>query len=349
VLLLRLLLTVALIAASSAALAEPARDAAEPVAAQSDRARIRHLGRIMAALAKESRADAARVDDVYGTAARGAGLLDRAALQSAIAEGAIARLPADVGRFNIAPRLAGSSPIGEKDLVYQPLYVAARPATLGLLFHVAARLPGTPLDVTSLVRHHEYQRALQRTNANARTAVPTHTLGLAFDISVLHMTPSEVEHVRDVLRHMRAEGDLFFVAETRQLVFHVVPTPARLDFYAAVYEALTSTHAPPEKWSSPDGLRFAASAPPDPDVARLEAEMRRLAAVAPPAALASLTLASTLFASVFHRRRRGGGQTTRFISVPAGIGADGFATSFKTASSSAGTRDEKRRANSATV
>jgi hypothetical protein len=67
---------------------------------------------------------------------------------------------------------------------------------------------------------------------------------VAFDISILNLSLSTATRIRDVLRQMRADGDLFFVAETRQLVFHVVPTPQRLSFYAAVFEALTALPRP---------------------------------------------------------------------------------------------------------
>ena len=147
-----------------------------------DPAAVRTIGEMMSSLARESRVDAERIEQVYGDASRRRGLRDREALERSLADGSIAPVPSDTHRFNLAPRLGGRHPIGEKDLEHQPLYVAARPATLGLLLHVAARVRSTPLEVTSLVRHHAYQRALQRTNPNARTAVPTHALGLAFDI-----------------------------------------------------------------------------------------------------------------------------------------------------------------------
>src|SRR5687767_15690465 len=39
----------------------------------------------------------------------------------------------DPMRFNLAPRLEGAHPIGEKDLDNQHSYLAARPATIGAL------------------------------------------------------------------------------------------------------------------------------------------------------------------------------------------------------------------------
>jgi hypothetical protein len=94
------------------------------------------------------------------------------------------------------------------------------------------------------VRHLEYQRLLQRTNPNARTALPVHAIGLAFDISILNVPLSTARTLRDILRRMRIDGDLFFIAETRQLVFHVVPTPQRLSFYSELFEGLVALPPP---------------------------------------------------------------------------------------------------------
>jgi hypothetical protein len=96
------------------------------------------------------------------------------------------------------------------------------------------------------VRHDAYQRSLAVSNPNARTPLPIHTFGLAFDISVLHAPLASVREIRDVLRQMRDEGDLFFVAEVRQLVFHVVVAPGRASYHAAVFDALVA--APPPLW-----------------------------------------------------------------------------------------------------
>lgn len=238
--------------------------AAAEVRAAVDPAAVRTIGEMMRSLARESRADAARIEQVYGDAARRAGLRDREALARSLADGSIAPVPSETDRFNLAPRLGGRHPIGEKDLEHQALYVAARPATLGLLLHVAARVRSTPLEVTSLVRHHEYQRALQRTNPNARTTVPTHALGLAFDVSVLHATPESAAEIRDVLRQMRDEGVLFFIAEQRQLVFHVVPAPPMMAFYEALYHGLTGV--PAATLAVRPALPLEVSRPPDPDL-----------------------------------------------------------------------------------
>jgi hypothetical protein len=191
----------------------------------------------MASMAEDSAVDAERIRHRY-TGFRV--LTDRNALSDALGLGTLAFVPGDAELFNFRPRLRGFHPIGEKDVLHQRLYVAAHPGALGCLMQVAARVRSAALDVTSLVRHAEYQRTLQRTNPNARTQLATHTLGVAFDISVLNVPLSATQEIGHVLTVMRDSGDLFFIAEQRQFVFHVVPTPERLGFYAAVFHGLTS-------------------------------------------------------------------------------------------------------------
>ena len=156
-------------------------------------------------------------------------------LESALWNGGLAPLPHDTLRFNVSPRLEGPSPIGEKDLERQVSYIAARPATIGALLEVASRVKSGAVEVTSLVRHTEYQGALRATNPNATTAVPMHTMGLAFDIALVN-TPLETAYeIRDVLIRMRNAGEILFIGERRQLVFHVVPHPQRLGHFHQVY------------------------------------------------------------------------------------------------------------------
>jgi len=208
---------------------------------------LREARAFMGTMRDESRRDAARIHELY--ARRTPPYTDRAAVAHGLVLGNVVRLPAD-SRFNIAPRLTGDNPIGEMDLAFQSLYVSAHPGALGCLIHVAWRV-GTPLvDVTSLVRHLDYQDALRRTNVNASTAFSAHTIGVAFDLSILHQSPAVRRQMRDVLRRMREDGDLLFVAEQRQLVFHVVPHPERLDFYEAVFHGMTAAPIPRFTWSS---------------------------------------------------------------------------------------------------
>jgi hypothetical protein len=223
---------------------------------------VREARAMMAELRAESRRDAERIAAAYGEGAAAFVFGDFAALTASTQEGVIRTLPVDEYRFNIRPRLTGAHPIGEKDPVHQATYVAARPATLGVLLQVASRVRSTHLEVTSLVRHQEYQRALQRTNPNARTALPAHAMGLAFDISILNVPMAAAREIRDVLRQMRDDGELFFIAETRQLVFHVVPAPRRAQFHAAAFSGLTEVPAPAWALPPPPAFRITRAAEP---------------------------------------------------------------------------------------
>lgn len=161
-------------------------------------------------------------------------------LEGALFTGGLAPLPLDP-RFNLAPRLEGAFPIGEKDLDNQVSYIAARPATIGALLAVASRVKSGPLEITSLVRHREYQGALSRTNTNANTTVPMHTMGLAFDIALVNTPIETVHEIRDVLLKMRDAGEILFIGERKQLVFHVVPHPSRLGYFTDVYTRALGT------------------------------------------------------------------------------------------------------------
>lgn len=196
---------------------------------------IRALDRMMVELGPQS----ARASKAIKTAYRphlDLLVLDRYDdLAGALWTGGLAPLPHDALRFNVAPRIEGPSPIGEKDLAHQVSYIAARPATIGALLEVASRVQSGPVEVTSLVRHTEYQGALRATNVNATTSVPMHTMGLAFDIALVNTPLETVREIRDVLVQMRNAGEILFIGERRQLVFHVVPHPSRLGHFTQVY------------------------------------------------------------------------------------------------------------------
>jgi hypothetical protein len=156
-------------------------------------------------------------------------------IETGLATQGLVPLPQDAARFNIIVRRAGANPIGEKDLARQDSYVSGRAATIGCLLDVASRIKSGPIEVTSLVRHLEYQHELGATNANAMTDVPTHALGIAFDIAMVNTPLATVLELRDVLKQMSDAGDVLVIAEREQLVFHVVPQPSRLGWYADVY------------------------------------------------------------------------------------------------------------------
>jgi hypothetical protein len=199
------------------------------------RSHARSLGRMMTAMAAQSAKDAATIRRLYRPHLTLLRLNQFDDLAGALATGGLAPLPADRARYNLLARLDGPHPIGEKDLVNQANYLAARPATIGALIIVASRVRSGPVEITSLVRHAEYQADLMVTNANASTSVPMHTMGLAFDIALVNTPLKRVQELRRVLQQMRAAGDILFIGERQQLVFHVVPHPSRLGYFTDIY------------------------------------------------------------------------------------------------------------------
>ena len=158
------------------------------------------------------------------------------AVEDALYSGGLVPLP-QPELFNLKVRTDGPAPIAEKDLTNQASYIAARPATIGALLDIASRVESGSLEITSMVRHTEYQDALRATNSNATTAVPMHTMGLAFDIALLNTPLATIYEIRDVLQKMQKDGEILFIGERRQLVFHVVPHPSRLGYFTDVYAA----------------------------------------------------------------------------------------------------------------
>jgi hypothetical protein len=196
---------------------------------------LRALDAMMTALAPESARTGAAIRLLYRDHLDLLMLEEYSELAGALENGGLVPLPDDPIRFNLAPRLEGAHPIGEKDLDNQSSYLAARPATIGALLDIASRVQSGPLEITSLVRHSDYQEALRTTNVNATTSVPMHAMGLAFDIALVNTRLETVYEVRDVLRRMQSDGDILFVGERHQLVFHVVPHPSRLGHYTDFY------------------------------------------------------------------------------------------------------------------
>jgi hypothetical protein len=196
---------------------------------------LRALDAMMAALAPESTRAGAAIRALYQDHLDLLMLDEYSELTGALDNGGLVPLPEDPMRFNLAPRLEGAHPIGEKDLDNQSSYLAARPATIGALLDIASRVQSGPLEITSLVRHSDYQEALRTTNVNATTSVPMHAMGLAFDIALVNSRLETVYEVRDVLQRMQSDGDILFVGERHQLVFHVVPHPSRLGHYTDFY------------------------------------------------------------------------------------------------------------------
>lgn len=195
------------------------------------------LQSMMADMRSESLRDARTIKSAYGPMVASAMFANRAAMEAALDTEELALVPGHTGPLNISLRLNGRHPIAEKDLDNQAMYLGARPAALGLLYEIAARVESGPIEITSLVRHLQYQRALGASNGNARTGVPTHAMGMAFDIALVNTPIARVYEIRDVLREMRDAGLLYFIGETQQLVFHVVPRPRWLGYYDALHWA----------------------------------------------------------------------------------------------------------------
>ncbi len=225
----------------AALLSGPAAAAAgdNPVSHQE---RIDALQLMMSELRPESRRAAEDIKVTFGPMVAQA-FANRSALELAIERQHVALLAEDALAYNVDPRLDGRHPIGEKDLANQQAYVGARPAALGLLYAIASRVESSPVEVTSLVRHMQYQRALAGTNGNANTEVPTHAMGLAFDIALVNTPLATAYEIRDVLREMRDAGALYFIGESQQLVFHVVPRRAWFGYFEALHWAMTNVPA----------------------------------------------------------------------------------------------------------
>jgi hypothetical protein len=198
-------------------------------------ARLPAIDQMMVELAVSSAQSAETIRRVYQEHLDLLMLREYDELAGALDNGGLVPLPAQPHHFNIVPRLDGPHPIGEKDLSNQSSYTTARAATVGALIEIASRVKSGPVEVTSLVRHSDYQEELRTTNPNAITSVPVHTMGLAVDIGLVNTPLETIYEIRDVLRRMQAQGDILFIGERRQLVFHVVPHPSRLGHFNEVY------------------------------------------------------------------------------------------------------------------
>src|SRR5688572_6325262 len=163
---------------------------------------IRAVDAMMVALSSESARSSALIRRAYHDHLELLLLAGYTDIEGALDNGGLVPLPSAPSRFNLMPRLDGPHPIGEKDLDNQTSYIAARPATIGMLLEIASRVNSGPLEITSLVRHGEYQESLRTTNANATTSVPMHTMGLAVDIALVNSSLETVGEIRDVLQKM---------------------------------------------------------------------------------------------------------------------------------------------------
>jgi hypothetical protein len=200
---------------------------------------------IVSELRRQSHADALTIKEEYRPLAEATMFEDEEALRRAIDAGELVPL-SSVDLVHLQPRLWGHSPIAERDLENQSLYVALRPPAFGMLIDISRRVTQGPVELTSAVRTTKYQRALMRGNSNANTDVPTHVMGYAIDIGLKFASEDTAKDLRRVLDEMRDAGDIYFIAERNQLTFHVVPVPSRFEHFEAVYEeALAAAQPPP--------------------------------------------------------------------------------------------------------
>lgn len=196
-------------------------------------------------LRQQSHADALTIKEEYRSMMETAMFEDLAHLRRATDAGELVAV-STVDLPHVYPRLSGPSPIAEKDIENQPLYVALRPAAMGMLIDITQRVQHGPLELTSLVRTAEYQQALMRGNGNANTDVPTHAMGYAIDIGLKFMPAGTATELRRVLEQMRANGDIYFIAEANQLTFHIVPVPSRIPNFEALYHQTVAAAAEPD-------------------------------------------------------------------------------------------------------
>lgn len=190
---------------------------------------------MMIALASDSAQAAETIRRVYQEHLDVLMLREYDELAGALDNGGLVPLPPYPLHYNIIPRLDGPHPIGEKDLANQSSYISARAATVGALLEIAYRVKSGPVEVTSLVRHGDYQDSLRATNPNANTSLPMHTMGLAVDIALANTPLNTIYEIRDVLQKMQDAGEILFIGERKQRVFHVVPHPSRLGYFNEVY------------------------------------------------------------------------------------------------------------------
>ena len=186
-------------------------------------------------LRHQSHADALTIKEEYRPLMDTTMFADEEALRLAREEGQLVPL-SSVELPQLQPRLWGHSPIAERDLENQDLYVALRPAAMGMLIDITRRVQHGPVEVTSAVRSSKYQNALMRGNGNANTDVPTHVMGYAVDIGLKYASEETAKDLRRVLEELRDAGDIYFIAERNQLTFHVVPVPSRIPHFETLYQ-----------------------------------------------------------------------------------------------------------------
>lgn len=117
--------------------------------------------------------------------------------------------------------------IGEYDPMYAHMYRVASPVAIKFISQWSRKFynqfDGKRLKVTSLVRTVEYQKKLQRRNANA-TAVSrsAHLTGSAIDISYKELVADEIKWMRTELLALEKKQMIEATEERFQACFHVM-------------------------------------------------------------------------------------------------------------------------------
>lgn len=218
-------------------------------------------------LRQQSHENALTIKEEYGPLVETSVFQDLDHLRRALDTGELVPL-SSVSLPHLQPRLSGESPIAEKDLENQQLYLALRPAAMGMLIDITRRVEFGPLELTSIVRTAEYQRALMRGNGNANTDVPTHAMGYAIDIGLKFASEATARELRRVLEEMRTAGDIYYIAEANQLTLHIVPVRSRIPHFEALYRETLAAQQPVLEPDPAASTAVVASAPP-PEPSRL--------------------------------------------------------------------------------
>ncbi len=118
------------------------------------------------------------------------------------------------------------------DLTYSKPYLnASAKKTLqeiGVAFSHTAGY-GQYFMVTSLVRTHDSQKALTRTNVNATRGISSHSYGASFDISYIRFNGIKGDNsklrsmLESILYDMQQQGKIYVLVERRSACYHITP------------------------------------------------------------------------------------------------------------------------------
>jgi hypothetical protein len=163
------------------------------------------------------------------------------AIVQANLNGRLVSLPQPWSSFGIMPRISGKSPIAEKDPENRMMYISAEPSVIGALLYAideVKRLQGAkfqPYEVNSMVRSIEYQERLKKTNGNAKTDLPIHTIGKAVDVPLKNVSKDMRRDLLFIFWEMDSVGLISYIDEDQQDTIHVVPHPDYEEFFNQVY------------------------------------------------------------------------------------------------------------------